>query len=303
MATKYYAIKKGKDFNNNIDVNNIIVKSWGECLSYVKGAKGAIYKSFLTEKEAKDYLESSSELKKGVDKYPLNVPHIYVDGSYNIATEEFGYGVLVVERDIITYVNYGGGKNNQCNQRQVNGELKAAINGVEYALDNNYKEIVLFYDYAGVCQHATGAWERNTVLSQEYYEVFNKLKKEGNINIIFVKVDSHTNDLYNDIADELAKSGAGVEFDSVVDKAVGNNTLRVATSDVKNKLSKIIKKNISNVKSIDALSNIGFEEKYQITSIIQHLNNIDINEREKHLKGVPIEVKDKIILELIQNLK
>ncbi|WP_346962451.1 ribonuclease H family protein [Clostridium sp.] len=303
MATKYYAIKKGKDFNNNIDVNNIIVKSWSECLSYVKGAKGAIYKSFLTEKEAKDYLDSSSELKKGVDNYPLDVPHIYVDGSYNISTEEFGYGLLVVESDIITYVNYGGGKNNECNQRQVNGELKAAIESVKYALDNSYKEIVLFYDYAGVCQHATGAWERNTVLSQEYYEVINKLKKEGNINIIFVKVDSHTNDLYNDIADELAKSGAGVEFDSVVDKTVGNNAIKVATSDVKNKLCKVIKKNISNVISLDVHSTKEIEEKYGISSIIELLNSMGINEGENYLKYIPIEVKDKIILELVRNLK
>ncbi|GAA0779876.1 hypothetical protein GCM10008908_39290 [Clostridium subterminale] len=303
MATKYYAIKKGKDFNNNIDVNNIIVKSWSECLSYVKGAKGAIYKSFLTEKEAKDYLDSSLELKKGVDNYPLDVPHIYVDGSYNISTEEFGYGLLVVESDIITYVNYGGGKNNECNQRQVNGELKAAIESVKYALDNNYKEIVLFYDYAGVCQHATGAWERNTVLSQEYYEVINKLKKEGNINIIFVKVDSHTNDLYNDIADELAKSGAGLEFDSVVDKTVGNNAIKVATSDVKNKLCKIIKKNISNVISLDVHNTKEIEEKYDISSIVELLNSMDMNEGENYLKYIPIEVKDKIILELVRNLK
>lgn len=303
MATKYYAIKKGKDFNNNIDVNNIIVKSWSECLSYVKGAKGAIYKSFLTEKEAKDYLDSSLELKKGVDNYPLDVPHIYVDGSYNISTEEFGYGLLVVESDIITYVNYGGGKNNECNQRQVNGELKAAIESVKYALDNNYKEIVLFYDYAGVCQHATGAWERNTVLSQEYYEVINKLKKEGNINIIFVKVDSHTNDLYNDIADELAKSGAGLEFDSVVDKTVGNNAIKVATSDVKNKLCKIIKKNISNVISLDVHKTKEIEEKYDISSIVELLNSMDINEGENYLKYIPIEIKDKIILELVRNLK
>ncbi|MEW8995217.1 viroplasmin family protein [Clostridium sp.] len=303
MATKYYAIKKGKDFNNNIDVNNIIVKSWSECLSYVKGAKGAIYKSFLTEKEAKDYLDSSSELKKGVDNYPLDVPHIYVDGSYNISTEEFGYGLLVVESDIITYVNYGGGKNNECNQRQVNGELKAAIESVKYAVDNSYKEIVLFYDYAGVCQHATGAWERNTVLSQEYYEVINKLKKEGNINIIFVKVDSHTNDLYNDIADELAKSGAGVEFDSVVDKTVGNNAIKVATSDVKSKLCKIIKKNISNVISLDVHNTKEIEEKYDISRIIELLNSMDINEGENYLKYIPIEVKDEIILELVRNLK
>lgn len=300
MATKYYAIKKGRDFKNNVDVTNIIVTSWNECLSYVKGAKGAIYKSFSTDKDAKDYLDSNSELKKGVDHYPSDVPHIYVDGSYNTSTEKFGYGLLVVDNDIITHVDYGGGKNEECNQRQVNGELKAAIEGVKYALDNDYKEIVLFYDYAGVCQHATGSWERNSILSKEYYEAINKLKKEGNINIIFVKVDSHTDDLYNDIADELAKDGAGVELDFVVDKAVRDSIIKVATIEIKEKLSRIVKKNIENVICVD--NNKKIETKYKITNIIEYLSGIDKSEREKYLRDLPVGVKDKIILELIERL-
>lgn len=298
MANKYYAIKKGKDFKNNVDITNIIVTSWNECLSYVKGAKGAIYKSFATEKEAKDYLESSSELKKGIDNYPEDIPHIYVDGSYNIATEEFGYGLLVVENEIITHISYGGGKNKECNQRQVNGELKAAIEGVKYAVDNNYREIVLFYDYAGVCQHATGTWERNTVLSKKYYEDINKFKKEGNINIIFVKVDSHTDDLYNDIADELAKVGAGVEADAVVDKSIENNNIMVMTEKLKEELSVIIKKNINNV---ICANNEDSEVEYKATNIIEYLKSSDEALIKKYLKNLPEEVKDKIILELIKS--
>lgn len=299
MANKYYAIKKGRDFKNNIDITNIIVTSWNECLCYVKGAKGAIYKSFATEKEAKDYLESTPELKKGIDNYPEYIPHIYVDGSYNIATEEFGYGLVVVENEIITHISYGGGKNKECNQRQVNGELKAAIEGVRYAVDNNYREIVLFYDYAGVCQHATGAWERNTVLSKSYYEDINKLKKERNINIIFVKVDSHTDDLYNDIADELAKAGAGVESDAVVDKAIRNNNIRVMTKEIKEELSVIIKKNINNI--ICTSNDKDSKVEYKIANVIEYLKNSDEDLRKKYLKDLSEDFKEKIILELIKS--
>ena len=46
---KWYAIKDGKD------VKNIIVTSWDECKVLVLG-RNSIYKSFLSEEEAKRYL-------------------------------------------------------------------------------------------------------------------------------------------------------------------------------------------------------------------------------------------------------
>lgn len=48
---KYYAIKIGKG------VTDLIVRSWDECKSYTDGCN-SIFKSFLTEKEATDYLNS-----------------------------------------------------------------------------------------------------------------------------------------------------------------------------------------------------------------------------------------------------
>jgi len=47
---KFYAIKEG------IGVKDIIVRSWDECSKLVLGYN-AVYKSFLTEDEAKKYLE------------------------------------------------------------------------------------------------------------------------------------------------------------------------------------------------------------------------------------------------------
>ena len=46
MAKKVYAIQYGFDIKNNKKVENKIVNTWAECLSYVKGVKGAKYKSF-----------------------------------------------------------------------------------------------------------------------------------------------------------------------------------------------------------------------------------------------------------------
>ena len=53
-AKKYYAIKEGKG------VRNIILNSWGKCQPLVTGYN-AVYKSFKTEEEAKDYLKNITE--------------------------------------------------------------------------------------------------------------------------------------------------------------------------------------------------------------------------------------------------
>lgn len=310
MAAKFYAIKKGENLRTGESVNNIIVTSWNECLGYVKGVKGAVYKSFTSEEEAKSYLNSGNALKKGEDKYPEDIPHIYVDGSYNISTEEFGYGVVVILKDEIIYADFGGGKDKQCNQRQVNGELRAAVEGIEHSIEMGYDHVVLFYDYAGVCNHAIGSWERNNELSSQYYEIMQKFMKK--IKITFVKVDSHTDDLFNDIADELAKVGAKLAFNSVVDKALGSLKVKVINSKVKEVLNKVVKKNINNISCEDdyAAIDLEIEEKNindesvckdEIGELIQYIKELNEAGRLKYIKSLKKDIQTQIILRLIQN--
>lgn len=310
MAAKYYAIKKGENLKTGESINNKIVTTWSECLSYVKGVKGAIYKSFTNEEEAKAYLESGNALKKGEDKYPENIPHIYVDGSYNIATEKFGYGVAVILKEEVIYAEYGGGQDRECNQRQVNGELKAAVEGIKHSLDMGYNHVVLFYDYAGVCNHATGSWERNNSLSAEYYDIMQRFMNEVGIKITFVKVDSHTDDLFNDMADELAKVGAELTFNSVVDKAVGSAKVKVSNVEVKNVLNKIIKKNIKNVVYEDEYAAIDstleeadaknkIESEDEIGDIIEYIKSLKEAQKYKYVKSLKKDIQTQVILRLI----
>ena len=55
--SKYYSIYRGK---SGIPM---IVRTWDECKEEVIGCKGAVYKSFKTEKEAIEFLALNSEGK------------------------------------------------------------------------------------------------------------------------------------------------------------------------------------------------------------------------------------------------
>ena len=52
MASKYYAVRKGKTPG--------IYNSWSECKLQVDGFSGAEYKSFKSEEEAREYIEDNN---------------------------------------------------------------------------------------------------------------------------------------------------------------------------------------------------------------------------------------------------
>lgn len=245
---KVYAIKEGFDFSKNQRVQNKLVDSWNECQKYIKGVKGAIYKSFEDVEEAKSFLQNGSELlRKGKDSYDENCLHIYVDGSYNSASRKFSYGVVAVYNDIVEYVHGGSGKNAKDNNiRQIAGELKAAVEGVEYALKNGHKKVVVFHDYEGICHHATGFWQRKDKSSKDYYEKMNSLMDKG-IEIQFVQVKSHQEDLFNEMADTICKKELGIENDKILEKHLSNNQILVKNQDVKEKIESLVTKGYENI--------------------------------------------------------
>lgn len=59
---KYYAVYKGKSGAPKI------FTSWDECKKEVIGFKGAIYKSFTSEKEAIDFIALNAGVKSSTSK-------------------------------------------------------------------------------------------------------------------------------------------------------------------------------------------------------------------------------------------
>ncbi|WP_029450923.1 viroplasmin family protein [Clostridium algidicarnis] len=319
MGKKFYAIKEGYDSLKGQKVTNEIVTSWNECLSYVKGVKSAKYKSFESLVEAENFLKSDSKLlKKGIDEYPKNIPQIYVDGSFNIVTGVYGYGFVVIIEDEIVYVEKGSGiEDSEKCSRQIAGELKAALKGTEYALKEGYKNIIIFHDYEGISHHATGYWERKGKSSQDYYNFMNYAMKENGLEIIFVKVDSHTLDLYNELADELAKSAAGVEIKNVFNKLLKKQEIKVINQHIIEDIGDIVSESSKDNIKVSKIFNEGsmkesknqnmglqtinsVEGENEILYAIEKIKNLSLKDTNKYLKSLDIKLKDNIIINLLK---
>jgi ribonuclease HI len=196
MPQKYYAVRKGKKTG--------IFNTWDECKKNVDGFSGAQYKSFKTKEEALAYIGDGNEVK--IDN--TNGVIAYVDGSYNIATKEFSYGMVIL-RDSKEYTfNKKFDDKDLASMRNVAGEIKGAQAAMAYAVEEGLKEITIYYDYAGIAFWCLGDWKANkegTIAYKEYYDSIKELVK-----VNFVKVKGHSGDKYNDMADALAKEALGI---------------------------------------------------------------------------------------------
>ncbi|MBW9170376.1 ribonuclease H family protein [Clostridium estertheticum] len=248
MGKKVYAIKEGFNSNTNEKIENIIVGTWAECLKYVKGVKGAKYKSFEDKNEAEKFLNGAPIILDKIDNnYPKDILHIYVDGSYNSQTMEYSYGMVAVRDDVVLHIESGKGNSDSTkNIRQIAGELEGAVKGCQYAQNMGEKKVVIFHDYIGICYHATGFWDRKEESSKQYYRKMQEIMKSG-IEVIFVKVDSHTGDLFNELVDEKCKERLGIKSDKVVEKWVLKNPIYVASEKVKGEISSIASKGEANI--------------------------------------------------------
>ncbi|MCB2296838.1 ribonuclease H1 domain-containing protein [Clostridium tagluense] len=240
MGKKVYAIKEGFNSITNEKIENKIVNTWAECLKYVKGVKGAKYKSFEDVNEAEKFLsDAGNSLAKADNTYPKDCLHVYVDGSYNASTQEYSYGMVAVQKDVVLHIESGAGKSDsEKNIRQIAGELEGAIRGAQYALESGESKVVIFHDYVGICYHATGFWVRREESSKEYYKKMQELISSG-LEIIFVKVDSHTGDLFNELVDEKCKEKLEINSDKTVEKWLSKNIINVANDEVKREILKI----------------------------------------------------------------
>ena len=175
MASKFYAVKKGKIPG--------IYNSWEECKKMVDGFPGAVYKSFKTLEEAGAFLGmTDSSDSKDFE------PEIYafVDGSYNIATKVYGYGGFLIHNGKKEVLQGSGNDEEMASMRNVSGEILGAMAAVEKALELGLSDITIYYDYMGIEMWATGGWKRNKMGTIAYYDYMQSVKDK--ISVHFVKV-------------------------------------------------------------------------------------------------------------------
>lgn len=211
-AKKYYAVRKGRVPG--------IYESWDACKKQVTGFSSASYKSFVSRKEAEAFMGSgivaSKEAKepKAAEKMTVqevessilpdtDVMTAYVDGSYNVKTKEFSYGMVILFHGEEKCFSGKVDSRDLASMRNVAGEIKGAEAAMRYALGQGVKKLLIYHDYEGIAKWCTGEWKANKEGTKAYQEFYHSLA--GKLTVEFVKVKGHSNDKYNDMADALAK--------------------------------------------------------------------------------------------------
>lgn len=214
-AKKFYAVKKGKITG--------VFTSWADCKESVDGYAGAQYKGFATLTEAQEYLGTEGAAKPPAKVKPSGKVELptggadadlprpgallaYVDGSYNDSLKKYAFGCVFLLPDGRIYTEYGNGDREQSLlHRNVTGEMLGAMFAVRFAMVNGFSEIEIRYDYQGIEKWVTGEWRSKTELTQKYAKAMRDWGTQ--ISIHFTKVAAHTNVRYNELADQLAKTG------------------------------------------------------------------------------------------------
>lgn len=241
MGKKFYAVRKGRTPG--------VYTTWADCERQVKGYSGAIFKSFPTAEEALAFTKNvvmsrtnsfdnthrsirtqnntihrNNKLSHqlGNSKQAIKLPepvkpdfsvpnHViaYIDGSYHKGTGTVGAGGVIFlngKQETFSFPNRDETYRAFWN---VSGELLAAMYVMQYAVDKGIDQCSLYYDYMGIEMWATKGWKRNTVVTKGYADFYDSIKDR--VTVHFHKVAAHTGDTYNEMADMLAKKGAGIK--------------------------------------------------------------------------------------------
>ena len=233
---KWYAVQRGRRVG--------IYRTWTECEAQVKGYRGAVYKSFATEEEARlfikkdagisvaDHLATNDEIhtnknvvditastmdsnenigenvKNGYESiHDIPPSHMvaYIDGSFDKMKGIVGAGGIIFYNGEEIPFSFGTKDPMYTTFWNVAGELLAAMHVMDFAVQKGAHTCSIYYDYMGIEMWATKRWKCNNDLTRQYSAFATSIMKQ--VSIHFCKVKAHTGDTYNEIADQLAKKG------------------------------------------------------------------------------------------------
>ena len=185
--------------------------------------------------------------------HPSSHVSVYVDGSFNADTDEYGYGVYM-DDGVNKQILYGHDMQRE-GGRNVEGEVAASRAALDMLSKNSkYNNVVLYHDYQGIGSWADKEWKANKTYTKEYAEFVQGLRDKG-MNITFKHVDGHTGVEGNEYVDVIAKMACGVPVSEKDKRFLSNLSNAHGYNQLMNHADNI-------ADSKDELASIGVTEDY-----------------------------------------
>lgn len=201
--SKFYAVKKGRIPG--------IYNSWPECQKQVTGFSGAVYKSFVTLREAEEFmgLVTKPQINLGLEEV-----HIYTDGSHIKGTLKLGIGA---------YSDYGGQEYfmswdldaDYLKEWGITGQVSnptaefiAFCQTLLFFVDRKLKPVKLVFhiDYEGIKNWVDGTWQAKEPHIKQMKINADNLVSRLSVPFEIRWVPGHSGVVGNDRADEMAKA-------------------------------------------------------------------------------------------------
>lgn len=138
---------------------------------------------------------------------------ISVDGSFNKNNGKIGSGIVVRYKSKDEWKEeyyYIKCDNTTLEGNNVSGEMMALLNGLVIAQGKEWNTINIIFDYLGLYKFVEYKWSTNGKEQSLYNQKVNEIRDKFKLKLNWYKVKSHTKNRLNDIADKLAKVGAGM---------------------------------------------------------------------------------------------
>ena len=196
---KYYAVKVGRTTG--------IFDNWNDCGKSINGFSGAVFASFPTMEEAQAYLDGTDLWGNKIAEDTRNGYVVaFCDGSFDKVANRYSFGVLLIDLNGKETSICGHGANDKyLATHNIIGEIFGVINALDWAVSNGFEKIKIYHDYEGLSKWVSGEWSANSEVAKMFTAIYRN-KFEGVVDVVFEHVTGHSNNKYNDQADELAKS-------------------------------------------------------------------------------------------------
>jgi ribonuclease HI len=192
-----------RDYLLQINIKNKLIKL-GKINVYYKPSKKSysLTTTNIKDNQAVEIINKCWDIVNGFETFEENsgIYEVFVDGSYIGGKTGYGAVIFLGDKKIKDF----SGSIEDTSTRQFGGELFSVIQVIKWCKENAIKQIRINYDYLGIEYFVTGKWQPKNNLAKEYKQTI----LNSGMTILWRKIDSHTGNKKNDIADKLAKDGA-----------------------------------------------------------------------------------------------